>query len=95
MAYLIFYGDETQRHRTKRRKYSVHFLMVMVFAICILITGILFPQQMRLFYSSLFPWMQEDVITAFRELCSALQDGKPINDAVTAFCSEVIHLADG
>lgn len=91
MSYSICYEPDRTRPVRKKRPYFGLVGAVVIILICATAIGWTIPQQAKQFVQALLPWTRNEVIAALSELRSDVIEGKPINDAVTAFCLEIIH----
>lgn len=90
MGYKIEYSPhENQRYPVKNRPSKKKHMGVALLAAIILCS--LLPKVRSSVVSLLIPG--DDTITksAFQLMVERLRDGDPINDAVTAFCQEILN----
>ena len=91
MSYTVYYGGDRPKH--ERRKESYRHICAILLVVCVIVTGLLFPQQSQRFLQALFPWLNSDTRTAFAVFAEDLKEGKSGSGALKDFCVEIIHYA--
>ncbi len=91
MSYSIRYGPDRPRSAPKKRSYFGLVGVVLVIMVCAVAIGWSIPQQAEQFKQALLPWTRSEVRAAFADLQENVREGQPLQDALTAFCLEIIH----
>ena len=91
MAYSIGYGP--QRSEVEQKKSDARFrLLVLVFFLVFLLSVKLFSKDGADFLRQMILPVGEETVEAFSSMVRSVEDGTPVQEAVTAFCREVIAL---
>ncbi len=91
MSYRITYGSKTpKKYRTKKQ--TPKFLMLTA---AIIIGGVgishVFPNQMIQIRHALLPWTTPQSQAAIQTMITDMQHGTSCGDAITTFCTNIIH----
>ncbi len=94
MSYSIHYGPDRPRSAPKKRSHFGLVGAVLVIMVCAVAVGWALPGQAEQFKQALLPWTRSEVRTAFADLREDVREGQSLQDALTAFCLEIIHDAE-
>ena len=93
MSYKIVYGDQCQVKEGKKRSFGL-LGVVFVFALWMAVFSFFFPKQACNFREKFFPFTSPVTKEAFSNLTEELRGGIPFEEAVQAFCMELIYGAE-
>lgn len=91
MSYSIRYDSDNPNFKQQKKPIFGLIGAILVIMVCATAIGWAIPQQVKQFKETLMPWKRAEVQAAFSELQDELRQGQPFEDAVTAFCLEIIH----
>ncbi len=94
MSYTIRYGPVNTNSCKKKSGWFGIIGAVLILTVCLLAVSWYLPQQARQFREALLPWTRSEVLSAFSEFRRDVIEGEPFNDALTAFCRDIIHGTD-
>ena len=92
LGYRIEYDGGVGKYEV--RKYSPYkrpALLTAAVCLFLLLTFFLWPEGADYIREALIPGENAVTAAAFENLTQRLRQGEPLQDAVTAFCSDVIH----
>ncbi len=89
MAYSIGYGPQ-QNERASKGRQTRFSVLVLVFFLVFLLSVQLFSQEGADFLRRMILPVGEETVEAFSSMVQAVKEGTPVQEAVTAFCREVI-----
>ena len=89
MSYTVQYGSyKYDRKVTMGKKYTVWLAVGIMLAICVAMFA--FPKQTAGVRDIVFPFLKEDVRSAFGQMVTQIGEGTSISDAAAAFCREIL-----
>lgn len=91
MSYRISYGPKTPKryYRPKLRKMP---LILSAAVLCsMFIINICFPAQTQAIKHKLLPWTTPESKAAISTMLNDIQEGASYEDAITAFCREILN----
>lgn len=92
MSYQIRYGDAqppSERCRAKSKKSYLQLALFLLLA-AVLFQAV-FPAQASSVRQALFPALTDETAAAFQEMVANVRSGTGFEEAVTAFCREIIE----
>lgn len=94
MGYRISYTAKGVQKKVSRKIIIPPWLSISLSVITLLIIGYFtFSGNLDNTIHMLFPWTEPHIRSAILKLESSVQEGKPLFDAITVFCKEIINAA--
>ena len=90
MSYRISYGPKTPKKYYKNKKANKLPLYAAVAGILITVM-IAFPAQVQTLKHKLLPWTTPESKAAITAMLADIEDGVSYEEAITAFCREIIN----
>lgn len=92
MAYSIGYGPQRNEYVPTGKRSRFCVLLLVFFLVFLLSVQVFSPEGADLLRRMILP-VGEETVEAFSSMVRSVEEGTPVAEAVTAFCREVIALA--
>lgn len=93
MSYRISYGPKTPIKYQLPRPVNKKFVMLTAIAAILILAVIAFPTQAQALKHKLLPWTTPESKAAISTMLTDIEQGVSYEDAITAFCAEIIRNA--